>query len=105
LGKTPFLKKLDSDPLGHLSITSEGITKRDEMVFKECFKLKIPICMVLSGGIFIILLIFYLGYAKTNAQVITDSIENLISKLDIFNISKNHYNNFFNDKKEDEIDE
>ena len=54
------------DQLGRLNISPQGIILRDETVFEECFKAKVPIVMVLSGG-----------YQKTNAPVIADSIQNL----------------------------
>ena len=40
----------DSDPLGNLCVSSEGIIKRDEMVFNYALKKKIPILMLFSGG-------------------------------------------------------
>jgi histone deacetylase 11 len=71
---------LDSDPLGGLSITAEGITARDEMVFDICIKNNVPIVMVLSGG-----------YSKENARVITNSIENMMTKLDLKKIAENSF--------------
>lgn len=59
------------DPLGQLNISPEGIIKRDEMMFQLAKQVyKVPIVMLLSGG-----------YQRTNAPVIADSIENLISKF------------------------
>ncbi|XP_013171457.1 PREDICTED: histone deacetylase 11 [Papilio xuthus] len=60
---------LDSDPLGHLSITEEGIIQRDQFVFEQCKKRKIPIVMLTSGG-----------YLRKTAKIIADSIINLESK-------------------------
>eukprot|EP01080_Neovahlkampfia_damariscottae_P009916 gene9916-2238_t len=71
---------LDTDPLGGLSISSEGITERDELVFDICLKNKAPIVMVLSGG-----------YSKENARVITDSIENMMKKLNLAEIAKDSF--------------
>jgi histone deacetylase 11 len=64
---------LDGDPLGALSVSSEGVMKRDEMVFKEAFARKIPIVMLLAGG-----------YQKVDAAVIASSIENLNRKFGLF---------------------
>jgi histone deacetylase 11 len=63
---------LKGDPLGHMNLTAEGIKERDEIVFQEALRRKIPIVMVLSGG-----------YARGTAQVIGDSIHNLVSKFDL----------------------
>uniref|UniRef100_V9KWR9 Histone deacetylase 11 n=1 Tax=Callorhinchus milii TaxID=7868 RepID=V9KWR9_CALMI len=57
---------LIGDPLGGLSITPEGIIKRDEIVFKAARKHHVPILMVTSGG-----------YQKKTARIIADSIINL----------------------------
>jgi len=38
------------DQLGGLSLTKEGLKKRDEFVFSECKKQKIPVVVVLAGG-------------------------------------------------------
>jgi histone deacetylase 11 len=38
------------DPLGDLDISEQGIVDRDEMVFEICFKHKVPVVMILSGG-------------------------------------------------------
>ena len=55
-----------------LSISPKGIIDRDELVFEQAFKNKIPILMVLSGG-----------YQMINAPTIADSIENLNRKFDL----------------------
>ncbi|XP_041835763.1 histone deacetylase 11 [Melanotaenia boesemani] len=57
---------LDGDPLGGLSISPQGIIKRDEIVFKAAKLRGIPILMVTSGG-----------YQKKTARIIADSILNL----------------------------
>ena len=58
-----------------LNLSANGIISRDELVFEQAFKNKIPILMVLSGG-----------YQEINAPTIADSIENLNAK---FNLLKN----------------
>ncbi|XP_047203900.1 histone deacetylase 11 isoform X2 [Girardinichthys multiradiatus] len=57
---------LDGDPLGGLSISPQGIVKRDEIVFRAAKQRGIPILMVTSGG-----------YQKKTARIIADSILNL----------------------------
>lgn len=57
---------LDGDPLGGLSISPQGIIKRDEIVFRAARRRGIPILMVTSGG-----------YQKKTARIIADSILNL----------------------------
>uniref|UniRef100_A0A7E4VNX8 Histone deacetylase 11 n=1 Tax=Panagrellus redivivus TaxID=6233 RepID=A0A7E4VNX8_PANRE len=59
----------DADHLGCLSITEDGIEKRDEIVFKKAADLEIPIVMVTSGG-----------YTEDSANIITQSILNLKKK-------------------------
>ncbi|XP_078678448.1 histone deacetylase 11-like [Branchiostoma floridae x Branchiostoma belcheri] len=64
---------LEGDPLGALSISPEGIIQRDQLVFElargKGRPRQIPILMVTSGG-----------YQKRTAQIIADSIKNLIAK-------------------------
>lgn len=60
---------LEGDPLGHLSITPQGIIERDQIVFENAVKRNIPIMMVTSGG-----------YQRTTARIIADSIKNLKTK-------------------------
>ncbi|BFG18154.1 histone deacetylase 2 [Prunus yedoensis var. nudiflora] len=60
---------LDGDPLGRLKISPDGITNRDEKVFRFARKRNIPIVMLTSGG-----------YMKSSARVIADSITNLSNK-------------------------
>ncbi|XP_062250620.1 histone deacetylase 11 [Platichthys flesus] len=57
---------LDGDPLGGLSISPQGIVKRDEIVFRTARRRGIPILMLTSGG-----------YQKKTARIIADSILNL----------------------------
>lgn len=59
----------EHDPLGKLSVSEEGIVKRDEMVFSYCRQRNIPIVMVLSGG-----------YTYQSAEIISKSIQNLAEK-------------------------
>ena len=61
---------LEGDPLGQLSLSAEGIIKRDEAIFRICMNQKIPVMMILSGG-----------YQQVNAEVIANSIENLYEKF------------------------
>ena len=61
---------LEGDPLGGLSITAEGIIRRDETMLQICTKRKIPMVMILSGG-----------YQKINAEIIAESIENMLKKF------------------------
>ncbi|VDK76549.1 unnamed protein product [Onchocerca ochengi] len=60
---------LRGDPLGLLSISSKGIRKRDEIVFKMARDRHIPIVMLLSGG-----------YMPNTHRVIAKSILNLYDK-------------------------
>ncbi|XP_006870575.1 PREDICTED: histone deacetylase 11 [Chrysochloris asiatica] len=57
---------LEGDRLGGLSISPEGIVKRDELVFRVVRSYQVPILMVTSGG-----------YQKRTARIIADSILNL----------------------------
>jgi histone deacetylase 11 len=59
----------EKDPLGGLNISADGIVRRDELVFRSCRDLNIPIAMVLSGG-----------YTSASAGIITSSIINLHDK-------------------------
>lgn len=61
---------LEGDPLGRLHISARGIIKRDEYVIGLCLKKKVPVVMLLSGG-----------YQKTNAEIIANSIENMVVKF------------------------
>ncbi|XP_071984241.1 histone deacetylase 11 isoform X5 [Engystomops pustulosus] len=69
---------LDGDPLGGLSISPQGIIKRDEIVFSIARSRSIPILMVTSGG-----------YQKRTARIIADSILNLHNLGLISNSLKN----------------
>ncbi|XP_054577592.1 histone deacetylase 11 isoform X2 [Eptesicus fuscus] len=57
---------LEGDRLGGLSISPQGIVKRDELVFRVARGCRVPILMVTSGG-----------YQKRTARIIADSILNL----------------------------
>lgn len=61
---------LKGDPLGKMSLSPNGMIKRDELVWKSALIRKIPIVYLLSGG-----------YQKTNAQVIARSIQNILAYL------------------------
>ena len=61
---------LAGDPLGGMSITAEGIMKRDEFVFRSAIDRKIPILMLLSGG-----------YTRKSSGVIGRSIENILKNI------------------------
>lgn len=60
---------LHGDPLGGLAVSAEGIIARDEFIFAEAKKRKIPLLKVLSGG-----------YTQQSAVVIGRSIDNLFAK-------------------------
>lgn len=40
----------EADNLGHLSLTDQGISKRDLYVLKQTIKRGIPVCAVVGGG-------------------------------------------------------
>lgn len=61
---------LEGDPLGGMSITAEGIIRRDAIVFGSAIGRDIPILMLLSGG-----------YTRRSAGVIGRSIENLLNRI------------------------
>lgn len=60
---------LDGDPLGKLSVSAQGIIRRDEIVFTKARLNRIPIVMLTSGG-----------YMKKTAKIIANSIINLSEK-------------------------
>lgn len=64
-GTDPF----KNDPLGKMSISKNGLVMRDELVFKFAQERHIPVCMVTSGG-----------YSNASAEIISDSLKNLIQK-------------------------
>ncbi|KAB5553144.1 hypothetical protein DKX38_010455 [Salix brachista] len=65
---------LDGDPLGRLKISPDGITSRDEKVFRFAHEKNASLVMLTSGG-----------YMKSSARVIADSIANL-SKQTLINL-------------------
>lgn len=65
---------LKGDPLGGLSISAKGIVERDQIVFEKCIQNRIPIVMLMSGG-----------YQYSNAEIIADSIKNLVQVFDLKN--------------------
>ena len=63
---------LEGDPLGHLSVSADGIVQRDELVFEAAVDgegKRIPVVMLLSGG-----------YQMCNAEVIARSLDNISEK-------------------------
>jgi len=66
---------LKEDLLGCMNVSEDGIIKRDEIVFRNALKNRIPVLMVMGGG-----------YSKKSAGVIGKSIanilKNVIGKLD-----------------------
>ncbi|HHG84244.1 MAG TPA: histone deacetylase [Bacteroidetes bacterium] len=60
---------LETDPLGALNISAEGIIARDHFVFSQARALGIPILMVLSGG-----------YTAESSRIIARSIAGLFHK-------------------------
>ncbi|XP_052210755.1 histone deacetylase 2 [Diospyros lotus] len=60
---------LDGDPLGRLKISPDGITIRDEKVFRFARERNVPLVMLTSGG-----------YMKSSARVIANSVINLSNK-------------------------
>lgn len=61
------------DTLGCMHISEGGIIERDEIVFRNAVKNKIPILMVLGGG-----------YSKDSAIITAKSIENILKNVIIF---------------------
>lgn len=64
----------EGDRLGQLSVSKEGIIKRDARVFEFAKQQGSPIMMVLSGG-----------YTQESAGIVSDSIVNLIKTYDLTN--------------------
>jgi len=58
------------DPIGKINVSREGIIQRDEIVFRNAISNNIPILMVLSGG-----------YSSESANIIGESIKNIISNV------------------------
>lgn len=67
----------EGDRVGQLSVSKEGIIKRDARVFEFAKEQEAPIMMVLSGG-----------YTQESAGIVSDSIVNLVKTYDLTN--KNH---------------
>ena len=61
---------IKDDPLASLSMTEEGIVKRDWMVIDECIKRNVPVVMTLAGG-----------YSKNAWHVQYSSIRNIIESI------------------------
>ncbi|XP_042147844.1 histone deacetylase 11 [Ixodes scapularis] len=60
---------LDGDVLGRLSISDQGVVRRDALVFRQVRTRDIPLVMVTSGG-----------YQRRSARVIAESILHLCKK-------------------------
>lgn len=60
----------EEDPLGAMSVSSNGVIKRDYYVFKAARNKNIPILMLLSGG-----------YSENGPHLIADSIINIINNF------------------------
>lgn len=58
------------DPIGKMNVSREGIIARDAFVFRNAVENDIPILMVLSGG-----------YTAESADIIGESIENILTKI------------------------
>lgn len=61
---------LAGDPLGRISVSAEGVQRRDEIVWSFAREMGCPVVQCLSGG-----------YSKGNARVVADSLRNLIDKF------------------------
>lgn len=61
---------LEEDSGGRFRVTRQDVYKRDQIVFQFAKESDAPICMVLSSG-----------YAKTNFEVVAESIEQLVLSL------------------------
>jgi len=58
------------DPIGKMNVSREGIIERDEVVFGYAKEKNLPILMVLSGG-----------YTAESADIIGESIKNILTKV------------------------
>lgn len=63
---------LAGDPLGRLSVSAEGVLRRDEMVWQAALDHGAPIVQVLAGG-----------YTRESTPCIAASIENLFQRFDL----------------------
>lgn len=63
---------LEGDGLGQLSISKDGVLKRDERVFRYAQDNNVPIVMLLAGG-----------YQKNNAGIISESILRLTQTFNL----------------------
>ncbi|MHB9154283.1 MAG: histone deacetylase family protein [Endomicrobiales bacterium] len=61
---------IKGDTVGKWSLSEDGIIQRDELVFLNALKYKVPILMVLSGG-----------YTEQSAAIISKSIRNLMDNI------------------------
>ncbi len=62
----------EHDPIGGYNVTKEGIIERDRFVFEQALSNNIPIVMMLAGG-----------YHDDSAQIVGESIENILSEFDL----------------------
>lgn len=65
----------ERDPLGKMAVSKEGIIERDTFVFAQAVTHSIPILMVLSGG-----------YTQKSAEIVSESVENLIRTFKLVDI-------------------
>ncbi|MFH1620174.1 MAG: histone deacetylase [bacterium] len=65
----------ETDLLGGLAMTFEGLKKRDEFVFSQCFKMKIPVAVVLAGG-----------YLKNPADTVAVHAQTIETALVVFGV-------------------
>ncbi|EFN54902.1 hypothetical protein CHLNCDRAFT_23994, partial [Chlorella variabilis] len=63
---------LEGDPLGLLSVSAEGVVRRDQMVWQAALEHSVPIVQVLSGG-----------YTRRSTPCIASSIQNLFSTFNL----------------------
>lgn len=61
---------LHGDPSGRLDISPEGLIQRDEKVFQYASDLKVPICMLMSGG-----------NPGPDGEAVANSLTNLVQKF------------------------
>eukprot|EP00208_Stichococcus_sp_RCC1054_P002713 CAMPEP_0206135296 /NCGR_PEP_ID=MMETSP1473-20131121/612_1 /ASSEMBLY_ACC=CAM_ASM_001109 /TAXON_ID=1461547 /ORGANISM="Stichococcus sp, Strain RCC1054" /LENGTH=358 /DNA_ID=CAMNT_0053527103 /DNA_START=325 /DNA_END=1401 /DNA_ORIENTATION=- len=63
---------LEGDPLGRMAVSAAGVEERDQAVWRLARDLRVPICMVLSGG-----------YAKDNWRVVGNSLAELLRSFNL----------------------
>lgn len=65
---------LETDKLGKLNISSQGVRKRDQMILQECFDRKIPIQISMGGG-----------YSPNIKDIVNAHIGTFRAAIDIYN--------------------